>query len=163
MTAAGRSSSRRAAWTPADILLAGGGLLLFVDSFLHWEQVCFTVVRVAPFCVDFWTAWSGRGAFPGAAMAIASAGLVAWHAALATTGTGWGPPWLKNALDRQDQARRGAISVGLAAATVILGVVKLAFVVADHSTYGSYVAVPLLLLLAAGAAIKAREARRQRR
>ncbi len=159
----GRALSRRTAWTPADAVLTVGGLLLFVDSFLHWEQICVSIVRVAPICVDFWTAWSGRGAFAGAAMAITSAALVAWLAALVITATGSAPRWLASALQGQNELRRRAVSVGLATVTVVLGVTKLAFVVADHSTYGSYAAVPLLVLIAAGAAMKGREAKPERR
>ncbi len=152
--------SRRAAWTAGDVVLTVGGLLLFVDSFLHWEQICVSVVRVAPICVDFWTAWSGRGAFAGAAMAVLAAALVAWQVALVVSDTGAAPQSLASVLSRQGQDRRRAISVSMATLIVVLGVTKLAFVVADHSTYGSYVAVPLLLLIAAGAAMKGREAKR---
>jgi hypothetical protein len=158
-----RSPSHRTAWAPGDTLLTLGGTLLFVDSFLHWEQICVSVVRVSPICVDFWTAWSGRGAFAGAGMAIASAGLAVWQTALALSAAGAAPPWMASAVEGQHERQRGAISVGIATGCVVLGVVKLAFVVADHSTYGSYVAPPLLLLIAAGAAMKGREAKRQRR
>ena len=144
--------------TPADAALTVGALLLFADSFLHWERACVFVVRVAPICEPFWTAWSGRGTFAGAAMAILSAALAAWQVAVATGGTvAW--RWLPSALRAQSDERRAGVSVGLAAATVLFGVVKLAFVVTDHSTYGSYIAVPLLLLIAAGAALKIRETR----
>ena len=89
-------------------------------------------------------------------MAIASAGLAAWQTALALVATGLAPTWMTSAVDGVSERQQHAISVGLAAIVVVLGVVKLAFVVADHSTYGSYVAVPLLLIIAAGAAMKAR-------
>lgn len=95
-------------------------------------------------------------------MAIACAGLVAWQTALALTATGLAPTWMASAVHGMSEQRRRAISIGFAATIVILGVVKLAFVVADHSTYGSYVAAPLLLLIGAGAAMKGREAKRQR-
>lgn len=96
-------------------------------------------------------------------MAIASAGLAAWQITLALTGSGLAPTWVASAVEGQGDRQRHVISVGLAIAAVVLGAVKLAFVVADHSTYGSYVAVPLLLVIAAGAAMKGREAKRQQR
>ncbi len=71
------------------------------------------------------------------------------------------PPWVASAIEGQSERQRRTVSVAIATATVVLGVVKLAFVVADHSTYGSYVAVPLLLVIAAGAAMKGREAKRR--
>ena len=154
----GAGGSRR--WPAADAVLALGALLLFVDSFLHWERICVSVVRVAPICVDFWTAWSGRGAFPGTLMALLSAVLVLWQGALVVIRLGAGPVWLRSALGKWSDRRQSAISVGLATATMVFGVVKLAFVVSDHSTYGSYVAVPLLVLIAAGAAMRSRESSR---
>ncbi len=96
-------------------------------------------------------------------MAIASAGLALWQATLGLSAAGVAPPWVAHAVEGQGERQRRAISFGTATATVALGLVKLAFVVADHSTYGSYVAVPLLLVIAAGAAMKGREAKRQRR
>ena len=74
---------------------------------------------------------------------------------------GVAPHWLTSAVGKQRDRRRLAISTGLATATIVFGVAKLAFVVADHSTYGSYVAVPLLFLIAAGAAMKVLEAKRR--
>jgi hypothetical protein len=158
----GRLAGRQHAWTRSDSLLTVSALLLFVDSFLHWERICVSVVPVAPICVNFWTAWSGKGAVTGAAMAITCAVLVAWQGAVAMIAAGAAPRWLVSSLGRRSDTRGAAISAGLATAIVVLGLVKMAFVVADHSTYGSYVAVVLLLLVAAGGAMKLREMTRRR-
>ena len=95
-------------------------------------------------------------------MAIASAGLAVWQTAVALTAGGLAPKWIASVVDGRSERQRLAISVGVAAAVFILGVLKLAFVVSDHSTYGSYVAVPLLLVIAGGAAMKWREAKQRR-
>ena len=152
----------RGSLTPAGAALIIGPLLLFTDSFLPWERVCVSVVRVAPICEDFWTAWSGRGAFAGAAMAILSGALAALQTGLTIRGAGDAPGRITSALHGHSDDRLARISVGLAIGTFVFGAVKLAFVVTDHSTYGSYVAVPLLLLIAAGAAAKSREMNRVR-
>ncbi len=94
-------------------------------------------------------------------MAIASAVLVVWETAPALSATGLAPARVASFLEGLGERQPSAVSVGLAIAAALLGGVKLAFVVADHSTYGSYVAVPLLLVIAAGAAMKGREAMRQ--
>ena len=117
------------------------------------------MVRVAPICVDFWTAWSGRGTFAGAVTAVLAAALFTWEAVAVLSGRlgrQSGPASMFRGVgDRQ----RAAISIALAAATIAFGAAKLAFVLADHSTYGSYVGAVLLLLIAAGAALKVRDAR----
>ncbi|HEX8100588.1 MAG TPA: hypothetical protein VF660_10370 [Actinomycetota bacterium] len=146
-----------------DILMGAGGFLLFVDSFWNWERLCVTIVRVAPICVPYWTAWSGRGALVGAGMAVASGLLFGWQTMRLASRRVELPAVLANAV-RADEARNGwTIALGLAALTVALGGVKIAAVLADHTWYGSYVGFVVLAVITLGGAMRLMATRMRRR
>jgi hypothetical protein len=142
----------RRRFATADVLLLVGALLLFVDSFLYWERVCVSILRLTPICVNLWTAWSGRGALAGVAMAVMSVLVVVEQTIVLAS------PFVpsRGRLMRAIEPRDGDVVLvaALGTGTVAFGALKLAFVVADHSTYGSYVGFVLLLVIAAGTLLK---------
>ena len=57
----------------ADKILAGGSLLLFIDTFLSWQKIS----------IFSWTAWGGSGSFAGVLMGLLALLLLAGSIAVA--------------------------------------------------------------------------------
>jgi len=108
----------------ADRILVGGSLLLFIDSFLRWQ----TGVN----------AWGGTAGFAGVLMALFALLLVA-GAALAALSVGMpvGVPV-------------STVMAGLTEGTVLFGIIKLLFVVANHAKAGAWIGLVLVLVVAYG-------------
>jgi len=117
----------------ADRLLVGSCLLLFIDSFLNWQPGL--------------NAWGGSAAFAGVLMALFALLQFAGGILLALRVTL--PAGLPEA----------AILAGLTVGTVLFGIIKFLFAVANQPKAAAWIGLVLLLVVALGGYLKMREER----
>lgn len=130
--------SRRPAFTFANLsagdrILAGGSLLLFIDSFLDWQVGT--------------NAWGGSGAFAGVLMALLALLLLVGEilSAIRVPMPGGVPV--------------STIMAGLTIGTVLFGVIKVLLVVANHPKAAAWIGLVLILVVAYGGYRKMRAER----
>lgn len=134
----------------ADKILAGGALLLFLDSLiLHWQSVCAPKVTVGNIslggqCVG-WSAWSGSGSFAGILMGLFALLLLAATIAVIS---GMSLPLT---------IPTSTVLSGLTAGTVLFGIIKFLFVVGNHAGIGAWIGLILILVVAYGGYMKMQE------
>lgn len=126
-----------------DKVLMGASILLFLDSFLHWQRRC-ADLRLFSLC-ESRTAWGGNGAFPGAMMALL--------AMLLFLGEGFALAGV--AMPEGVAAYR--VMATLTAGTVVFGVVKVLLVVGNHGALGAWIGLVLIAAIAYGGFAKMRE------
>lgn len=127
----------------ADKLLLFGGLLLFIDTFLPWQRVCISFGGVGA-CASA-SAWGGSGSFFGVLTGIFSLLLVAW-VAMTMMGT-----------NIQVGVPASTVSTILVGGTVVFGVIKVLFVLFNHSGFGAWIGLILILAIAYGGYTKMQE------
>ena len=121
-------------------ILVGAGFLLFIDCFLPWQKVSF---------LSF-SALSGSAGWAGLLMFLALIGLLVWEAL-----TAFGA--LSNL---QLPTTPGMISVGLAAAVLFFGLLKVIFTLTGGSVaFGLFVGIILLIAIAYGTFLRWQEAK----
>jgi hypothetical protein len=132
----------------ADKILAGASLLLFIDSFLSWQKVCgpkeISAILGISNCATA-SAWGGDGAFAGVLMALLSLLLLAGTVAMMM---GFELPLT---------LPTSTVMAGLTAGTVLFGIIKFLFAVANHPALGAWIGLILLIALAYGGYMKMQE------
>jgi hypothetical protein len=131
----------------ADKILLGGSLLLFIDSFLRWQQVCGpSVLGLGKFCVGA-SAWNGNAGFAGVIMSLLALVL---FLALGATILGVSMP---------STIPVPTALAALTGGTVLFGLIKFIFAVTNHGAYGAWVGIILLIAIAYGGYMKMQEAK----
>ncbi len=129
--------------TTADKILAGGALLLFIDSFLAWQRVCITFLSVGA-CGSA-SAWGGNGSFFGAVMAILALLLLA---GIILTAIGTAMP---------ANVPVPTVMAALTGGTVLFGLIKFLIVLFNHVGYGAFIGLILLIAIGYGGYMKMQE------
>jgi hypothetical protein len=119
----------------ADKILAGGSLLLLIDSFLSWQKIS----------IFSWTAWGGSGSFAGVLMGLFALLLLAGSIAVAA------------GVSLPVTIPTSTVLSGLTAGTVLFGVIKFLFVVGNHGALGAWLGLILILVVAYGGYMKMQE------
>ena len=119
----------------ADKILAGGSLLLFIDTFLSWQKIS----------IYSWTAWGGSGSFAGVLMGLLTLLLLAGTIAVAA------------GVSLPVTIPTSTLMSGLTAGTVLFGLIKFLFVVGNHSSLGAWIGLILILAVAYGGYMKMQE------
>jgi hypothetical protein len=126
-------------FSTADKILAGGSLLLLIDSFLQWQRVC-----VGPICVGA-SAWGGSGAFAGVLMALLAilllAGIIAVAAGVSIPVT----------------LPISTVLSGLTAGVVLFGLIKFLIVIGNNAAFAAWIGLILILVVAYGGYMKMQE------
>jgi hypothetical protein len=128
-----RPSFSLARLSVADRILVGGSLLLLVDSFLHWQAGL--------------NAWGGSGAFAGILMALFALILVVSDVLAA----------VRIAMPAGVPA--STVTAGLTVGTVLFGIIKFLFVVANHPRAAAWIGLVLIVVVAYGGYMKMRAER----
>jgi hypothetical protein len=142
-----RPSFDMAKLTTADKILLGGALLLFIDSFLSWQRVCTpsaVSAIIGKICVGA-SAWGGNGGFAGVLMAIFALLLLAGSVAMLS------------GVNLPVTLPMSTVLAGLTGGTVLFGVIKFLFVVANHAALGAWIGLILILAVAYGGYMKMQE------
>jgi hypothetical protein len=122
-------------FSAADKILAGGSLLLFIDSLFPWQKVS----------IFTRSAWGGDGAFAGVLMGLLALLLLAQTVAVVA---GYSLPLT---------VPMSSIMTGLTVGTIFFGIVKFLFVVGNHVAYGAWIGLILILAVAYGGYMKMQE------
>lgn len=133
--------------TTADKILLGGALLLFIDSFLRWQQVCIPkelAALVGGRCGGF-SAWGGSASFAGVLMALFALLLLAGSVAMLS------------GITLPVTLPMSTVLAGLTGGTVLFGLLKFIFVVGNHGAFGAWVGLILILAVAYGGYMKMQE------
>jgi hypothetical protein len=140
-----RSSFDMAKLTTADKILAGGSLLLFIDSFLAWQKVCGPKILGLNSICGSANAWGGSGSFAGVLMSLLALLLLAGTIAVV------------GGLTLPVTIPTSTVLSGLTAGTVLFGVIKFLFVVGNHGALGAWIGLILILAVAYGGYMKMQE------
>ncbi len=128
-----RPSFRLARLSAADRILVGGSLLLLIDSFLHWQAGL--------------NAWGGSAAFAGILMALFALTLLVGEVLAAVH------------VAMPAGVSVSAVTAGLTVGTVLFGIIKFLFVVANHPRAAAWIGLVLMVVVAYGGYTKMRAER----
>ena len=129
----------------ADKILAGGSLLLFIDSFLSWQRVCSAdIPGLGRICASA-NAWGGNGSFAGVLMSLLALLLLAGTVAVVA------------GVSLPVTIPTSTVLSGLTAGTVLFGIIKFLFVVGNHGALGAWIGLILILAVAYGGYMKMQE------
>ena len=131
---AARPSFDMSKMSSADKILLIGGFVLFIDTFLPWQHACASGLGIK-LCVNV-SAWSGNAAFLGVLTGIFSILLVVW---LVINVTG---------MNVQLGVPAATVTTILLGGTVVFGILKLLFVLFNHSYFGAWLGLILIAALA---------------
>lgn len=124
------------------LLLIGGGLYL-IDTFLPWQRACSKVLTVSN-CASA-NAWGGNASFVGVLSGLLVIALLVWCGlGLAGTKVDLGLP-------------AATVAALLAGGTVLFGLIKFLAVVGKSGSFGAWIGLVLLLVLAYGGYLKLQE------
>lgn len=132
----------------AEKLLAGGSILLLIDSFLAWQKFCADLgglgdlVGQDSVCVGTANAWQGHGGIFGVLMGLLAIALVV-VGVLSMTGSMANMNMGSMSADKLV----GFLGLGVAA----FGLLKFIFVIANSPSYGAFIGLVLLVAIAYGA------------
>src|SRR6266496_462282 len=126
----------------ADKILTGGAFLLFIDSLLKWQTPCVTLPFLRKICIGSANAWQGNASVAGILMALFAMLLLIGE--LLVLGGIALPPTVPVP----------TVLAGLTAGTVLLGVIKFLFMLANRPTYGAWLGLILLVVIAYGGYMK---------
>ena len=127
--------------TTPDKILAGGSLLLFIDSFLPWQRACVSLTGFASICGSA-TAWGGNGSFAGVIMALLALALIVAEALVIMNVTI--PPTVP----------MPTVLAALTGGTVLFALLKFLLVVSKKGSWGAYIGLILALAIAYGGWMK---------
>jgi len=119
------------------------GILLLVDSFLHWQQVCLPGVSIpgqgtfGGGCYGY-SGWAGNGSFAGLLMGLLLIVLLIFEATQ-----------LAN-VNMNLPIASTKISAYLAWAVAVFAIIKLLLILGNHSAIWAYIGVVLALVVAYG-------------
>jgi hypothetical protein len=140
-----RPSFDMAKLTTPDKILAGGSLLLLIDSFLAWQRACVPTVPGLPSICGSANAWGGDGSFAGVLMAIFALLLLAGTVAVV------------GGMSLPVTIPTSTVLSGLTAGTVLFGIIKFLFAVTNHPGIGAWIGLILILAVAYGGYMKMQE------
>ena len=126
----------------ASKILLGAGALLFIDSFLKWQKICFDFGGVAGLgstCPGV-NAWSGSGSLFGLLMGLFTIALLIWEALLITGSAG--------NINLPIPASKASAYLGFGVA--IAGILKLLLVLTSDVKPSLFGWIGLVLILAIG-------------
>jgi hypothetical protein len=140
-----RPSFDMAKLSTADKILAGGSLLLLIDSFLSWQKVCSSdIPGLGRICASA-NAWGGNGSFAGVLMGLLALLLLAGTIVVAA------------GVSLPVTIPTSSVMSGLTAGTVLFGLIKFLFVVGNHGALGAWIGLILILVVAYGGYMKMQE------
>ncbi len=131
----------------ADKILASGAFLLFIDSLLKWQTPCAKFQSLGKICAGSANAWGGNASFAGILMALFA--LLLFIGEFMVIGGVTMPPTVSVP----------TVMAGLTAGTVLFGIIKFLFVVANKPSYGAWIGLIILLAIAYGGYMKMQEAK----
>jgi hypothetical protein len=129
--------------SPADRILVIGGSLYLIDTFLPWQRACFKVFTLSA-CHSA-NAWGGNASFVGVLSALLVIALLVW------CGIGLAGAKVDLGLSA------GTVAALLAGGTVLFGLIKFLAVVGKSGSFGAWIGLILLLVLAYGGYLKLQE------
>ncbi len=132
-------------YSTADKILAGGSLLLLLDSLiLPWQRACVSFPGLTSICASR-NAWGGDGGFAGILMGLFALLLLAGTIAVIS---GMSLPLT---------IPTSTVLSGLTAGTVLFGIIKFLLVVGNHAGIGAWIGLILILVVAYGGYMKMQE------
>jgi hypothetical protein len=140
-----RPSFDMAKLSTADKILAGGSLLLFIDSFLSWQRVCGPKILGLNSICGSANAWGGSGSFAGVLMSLFALLLLAGTIAVV------------GGVSLPVTIPASTVLSGLTAGTVLFGIIKFLIVVGNHAALGAWLGLILILVVAYGGYMKMQE------
>lgn len=127
----------------ASKILLGAGILLFIDSFLPWQRVCFGVATFSA-CASA-SMWGGNGSIFGVIGALLTIAVVVWEAmAVANVAMNVGMSTSK-------------ISAYLGFGALVFTAIKFIFALTNSPAFGAFVGLILALALGYGAWMRFQE------
>jgi hypothetical protein len=124
-------------------ILLGGGVLLFIDSFLSWQKVCFEIAGLGG-CVTA-NMWGGDGSFFGLLGGLLTIALLIWEGlALANVDLNVGMP-------------RSKISAYVGFGVLGFVVIKFIFAMTQSPAFGAFIGLILALAVGYGAWMRFQE------
>jgi len=151
MEGSGSSGFDMSKMSTADKLLAGGSILLLIDSFLAWQKFCADlgdlgdIVGQSNVCVGTLSAWQGSGGIFGVLMGLGAIALVVLGV-LSMTGSMSNMNMGSMSTDKV----LGFVGLGVAA----FGLLKFIFVLTESPGWAAFVGLVLLVAIAYGAWLK---------
>jgi hypothetical protein len=143
MEGSGSSGFDMSKMSTAEKLLAGGSILLLIDSFLPWQKFCADIGALGGnVCVGSLSAWQGSGSIFGVLMGLGAIALIVLGV-LSMTGSASS----MNLGSMSTDKLLGFLGLGVAA----FGLLKFIFVLTNSPGWASFVGLLLLVAIAYGA------------
>ena len=143
MEGSGSSGFDMSKMSTAEKLLAGGSILLLIDSFLPWQKFCADLGPLGGnVCVGSVSAWPGSGGIFGVLMGLGAIALIVLGV-LSMTGSGSSLNMGSMSTDKI----LGFLGLGVAA----FGLLKFIFVLTNSPAWAAFVGLVLLVAIAYGA------------
>jgi hypothetical protein len=143
MEGSGSSGFDMSKMSTAEKLLAGGSVLLLIDSFLPWQKFCADLGALGGnVCVGSVSAWQGSGGIFGVLMGLGAIALIVLGV-LSMTGSGTSLNMGSMSTDKI----LGFLGLGVAA----FGLLKFIFVLTNSPAWAAFVGLVLLVAIAYGA------------
>src|SRR5687767_15107815 len=143
MEGSGSSGFDMSKMSTAEKLLAGGSILLLIDSFLPWQKFCADLGPLGGnVCVGSVSAWQGSGGIFGVLMGLGAIALIVLGV-LSMTGSGTSLNMGSMSTDKI----LGFLGLGVAA----FGLLKFIFVLTNSPAWAAFVGLVLLVAIAYGA------------
>ena len=143
MEGSGSSGFDMSKMSTAEKLLAGGSILLLIDSFLPWQKFCADLGPLGGnVCVGSVSAWQGSGSIFGVLMGLGAIALIVLGV-LSMTGSGTSMNMGSMSTDKI----LGFLGLGVAA----FGLLKFIFVLTESPAWAAFVGLVLLVAIAYGA------------
>ena len=148
MEGSGSSGFDMSKMSTAEKLLAGGSILLLIDSFLAWQRFCADlgdigdIVGQSNVCVGTLSAWQGSGGIFGVLMGLGAIALIVLGV-LSMTGSASSMNMGSMSMDKL----LGFLGLAVAA----FGLLKFIFVLTNSPGWAAFVGLVLLIAIAYGA------------
>ena len=143
MEGSGSSGFDMSKMSTAEKLLAGGSILLLIDSFLPWQKFCADLGALGGnVCVGTVSAWQGSGSIFGVLMGLGAIALIVLGV-LSMTGSASSMNMGSMSTDKL----LGFLGLGVAA----FGLLKFIFVLTNSPGWAAFVGLVLLVAIAYGA------------
>lgn len=143
MEGSGSSGFDMSKMSPAEKLLAGGSILLLLDSFLPWQKFCADLGALGGnVCVGSVSAWQGSGGIFGVLMGLGAIAMIVLGV-LSMTGSMASMNMGTMSVDKL----LGFLGLGVAA----FGLLKFIFVLSNSPGWAAFVGLVLLVAIAYGA------------
>jgi hypothetical protein len=132
----------------ASKIILGGGVLLLIDSFLRWQEVCIDlgVLGGGSVCGGA-SAWGGNGSFAGVIMGILLIALIVWEVMMI----------MGAASNVQIGISPVKLSAYIGFGAAAFGLLKFIFAVTNSPGIGAWIGIVLVLVVAYGAWMRFQE------